>query len=102
MIPSAQPHSENGNLGTTRWRSFVAGYGWSVTRPGARFRAEAVGEAAYLHVTVVTGATLSPAGFYGRNDLWLLSVGLRIGAFEPLHRMGRYGVAADEPGHHRH
>lgn len=97
---SIRPHNENGNLGITRWRSAVAGYGWSVTRPGARLRAEAVAEAAYFHVTVVTGATLNPEAFYGRNDLWQLGVGLRIGAFDPLHRMGRYGVAAEEPMHH--
>ena len=99
---SIRPHNENADLGITRWRSIVGGYGWTLTRPGARLRAEAVAEAAYFHVSVVTGATLNPAAFYGGNDLWQLSVGLRIGAFDPLHRMGRYGVAAEEPMHHDH
>jgi hypothetical protein len=99
---SVRPHSENSNLGITRWKSAVAGYGWSVTRPGARLRAEAALEAAYLRVSVVTGAFLNPAAFYGRNDLWLLSVGLRIGAFDPLHRMGRYGVAEGDAAHSDH
>ena len=97
---SVRPHNENSNLGITRWTSALAGYGFSVTRPLARLRAEAVAEAAHLRVIVVTGAFLDPAAFYGRNDLWLLSVGFRIGAFEPLHRMGRYGVAADQAAHH--
>ena len=62
-------------------------------RPVRALRTEAILEIAWAHVTSVEGV-FDPASFYGRNDLWMMSVGLRIAAGAPMHRMGRYGVAA--------
>lgn len=97
---SVRPHNENGNLGITRWTTVTAGYGLALTGAGP-VRAEAIVEAARARVAVRTGVVLDPAGFYGGNTLWLLSVGMRIGVGAPLHRMGRYGALQDHP-HGRH
>ncbi len=91
---SVRPHNENSNLGITRWSVVTAGYGLALGAAGPA-RLEAVVEAARARVGVVTGVVLDPAGFYGGNTLWLLSVGMRIGVGEPLHRMGRYGAMQD-------
>jgi len=96
---SVRPHNENGNLGITRWTTITAGYGLSLGGVGPA-RVEAVAEAARAHVGVRSGVVLDPAGFYGRNTLWLMSVGLRIGVGKPLHRMGRYGAMRDHDRNH--
>lgn len=88
---SIRPHSENGNNGITRWVVVTVGYGRRLEAPGWPVRLEGIAEAGRARVTLVTGI---PAVVYGRNDLWLASVGLRIAAGSPVHRMGRYGVAA--------
>jgi hypothetical protein len=91
---SVRPHHENGNIGITRWSIVTAGYGLSLGSAGPA-RAEAVVEAARARVAARTGI-LDPAGFYGRNTLWLLCVGVRIGVGQSLHRMGRYGAMEDD------
>ncbi|HEY2804963.1 MAG TPA: hypothetical protein VGI92_03805 [Gemmatimonadales bacterium] len=93
-----RPHSENGNIGITRWNVATLGAGkpFSIARLPVRF--ETIGEAAYMHVTTLTGV-FDPVQWYGRNDLWMLSVGLRIGAGSPMHRMGQYGAAMAGPMH---
>lgn len=95
-----RPHNENANLGATRWTTIGAGYGYLVKRHGpASF--EALVELSRAHVTRVTGIAFDPESFYGRNDLWAFSVGLRIRAGAPMHRMGRYGLSAGQTsGHH--
>jgi hypothetical protein len=93
---SVRPHNENSNLGTTRWTTVTAGVGRALPRWLA-VQSEAVLEVARAHVTSVTGVVFNPRFFYGTNDLWLLSVGIRFAAGAPVHRMGRYGVAAPQP-----
>ena len=93
---SPRPHNENGNLGTTRWTILTAGGGRRVAQWNG-IAAEGVVEIARLNVTRVTGVVFDPALFYGRNNLWMFSVALRITAGTSMHRMGRYGVAAVEP-----
>lgn len=90
---SVRPHNENSNLGTTRWTTVSAGYARRLPAIAGRVRLEGIAELARAHVTNVTGIVFDPTLFYGKNDLWLLSVGLRVAAGEPVHRMGRYGVA---------
>lgn len=87
-----RPHSENSNNGITRWSVITAGAArrFGVGRVPIRF--EAIAEGAFMHVTTLTGI-FDPSTFYGRNDLSLLSVGLRLSAGQPMHRMGRYGSA---------
>ncbi len=92
-----RPHNENGNLGSTRWAVVTAGLARPLGRSAWPVRVEALVEASRARVTRVTGV-FDPVTFYGRNDLWMVSVGLRAGAGAPVHRMGRYGLLADEPG----
>ena len=94
---SLRPHNENSNLGTTRWTTFTMGVGQQVVRGPGHSRGEFILEVAHLNVTRVTGVVFDPAFFYGRNNLWMFSVALRITAGTMMHRMGRYGVAAAEP-----
>ena len=97
-----RPHNENSNLGTTRWTTYTAGYGRRLPWRLGPARFEAIGEIMYAHVTRVTGIVFDPEPFYGGNDLWTLSVGLRIGAGAPMPRMGRYGAAAGHTNGHIH
>ena len=89
-----RPHSENSNNGITRWNVLTAGAArrFAVGRVPVRF--EAIVEGAFMHVTTITGI-FDPTTFYGRNDLSLLSVGLRMSAGTSMHRMGRYGAAME-------
>jgi hypothetical protein len=93
---SVRPHNENSNLGTTRWTTLTAGFGRRLPKV-ASVHSEAILEAAHAHVTNVTGVVFDPRFFYGTNDLWLFSVGIRVAAGAPVHRMGRYGVATAQP-----
>ncbi len=94
---SLRPHHENSNLGITRWNVVSGG----VARPAGPaawpVRFEVLAEASRATVTRITGI-FDPVMFYGRNDLWTVSVGVRIGAGAPAHRMGRYGLVAEAPG----
>ncbi len=103
LYRSPRPHSENSNFGTTRWFILTAGFGQQLLEWKDRVRLEGIVEAQRLRVTSVTGGIFDPALFYGGNDLWQFSVGVRIAAGERVHRMGRYGVAVDQPSNeHRH
>jgi hypothetical protein len=91
---SQRPHFEDTNLGISRWRVVTAGYGVRLTDAHSRFTVEPLVEAAWAHVTMVTGgAVFTPQGHFGGNDLLTLNVGLRVGA-GATHRVGRYGVLA--------
>ena len=96
---SVRPHSENSNLGASRWNAVTGGYGLApaISLP---VRLEAIVEGSYLHVAKVgSGGVFDPITVWGRNDLWMASVALRIQAGAGPHRMGRYGVAAGEAHH---
>jgi len=93
-----RPHNENSNLGTTRWTVATAGYGHRRGGFGP-LQLETIAEISLAHVSSVTGIIIVPEQFYGRNDLWSFSVGLRIAAGSRPHRMGRYGLAR-QPGNH--
>jgi hypothetical protein len=91
---SNRPHLENSNIGITRWSVATGGYGRGLMPDRLPLQVEAIAEVEYARVRSLTGL-FDPASFYGRNDLWVLSVALRVAAGAPMHRMGRYGVAAD-------
>jgi len=88
------PHLENSTIGMTRWSIATAGYGRGLTPAHLPVHMEVIAEVEYARVTSLTGL-FDPTSFYGRSDLWMASAALRIAAGEPMHRMGRYGVAAD-------
>lgn len=87
-----RPHSENSNNGITRWNVVTAGAARRFGVGRLPVRLEAIVEGAFMHVTSITGI-FDPTTFYGRNDLSMLSVGLRMSAGDAMHRMGRYGAA---------
>ncbi len=91
---SVRPHLDNTILGITRWNTVTVGAARTWTWRGV-VRIEPLAEATYARVTNVTGVVQTPEALFGRNHLWTASVGLRIGAGAPMHRMGRYGVLAD-------
>lgn len=96
---SVRPHFENSSLGTSRWNTITGGYGLApdLSLP---VRLEAIVEGSYLHVAAVAGSGIfDPLTLWGRNDLWLASVAVRMQMGARVHRMGRYGVAAGD-GHH--
>jgi hypothetical protein len=92
-----RPFLENSVIGVTRWSLATAGYGRGLTPGRLPVHVEGIAEVEFARVRSLTGL-FDPATFYGRNDLWMLSVALRIAAGSPMHRMGRYGIAADGGG----
>jgi hypothetical protein len=90
---SLRPHLENSILGTTRWSVATAGYGRSVGILRGRVRLEPMIEATYARVTDIGGGLFSSQSLYGRETFWSLTTGVRL-ATGAMHRMGRYGVAA--------
>lgn len=102
LFRSVRPHFENSNEGIARWNTVTGGYGhaFGFGRVPARF--EAIAEGSYLHVARLGAGVFDPVAVWGRNDLWMASVALRISAGMPMHRMGRYGVAAGDERHTVH
>lgn len=99
---SVRPHFENSNLGASRWNTVTAGYGLS-PHLSLPVRFEAIVEGSYLHVAQIAGSGIfDPINVWGRNDLWMASVALRMQAGARPHRMGRYGVAAGDMRHTTH
>lgn len=98
---SVRPHNENSNIGASRWNTVTGGYGF---RPRGSWpvRFEAIVEGSYLHVARLGAGVFDPASVWGRNDLWMASVALRMQAGARAHRMGRYGVAAGDEHHTSH
>lgn len=90
---TVRPLLESSIIGITRWFVTTGGYGHALTPERLPVHVEGIGEVEYAHVTSLTGL-FDPAAWYGRNDLWMFSVALRITAGAPMPRMGRYGVAA--------
>jgi hypothetical protein len=106
---SARPHLENSILGTTRWTIHTAGYGFQLPAT-AGIDALPFLELSYGRIANEGGGLFNVQSFYGKTSFWSISVGARLSAGMPMHRMGRYGVAQDtapEPevhqhGHHEH
>ena len=94
---TVRPLLESSIIGITRWFIVTGGYGRGLTPERLPVHVEGIGEVAYARVARETGL-FDPTSFYGRNDLWMFSVALRITAGAPMHRMGRYGVAAAGAG----
>jgi hypothetical protein len=90
---TVRPLLESSIIGLTRWSVVTAGYAHRLTPERLPVQVEGIAELEYDRVASLTGL-FDPASFYGRNDLWMISVALRIAAGVPMHRMGRYGVAA--------
>jgi hypothetical protein len=93
------PHLENAILGVTRWTTHTAGYELlALERPG--FGLRPLVEVGYARIAKVGGGLFDVQSLYERDHVWSVAVGLRVTAGPPMHRMGRYGAAEDEAGHH--
>jgi hypothetical protein len=102
---SVRPHFEDSIHGITRWTIHTLGYGFQLTGP----RSELVGmpfiELSYGRITEVGGGLFDVRAFYGKPSFWSVGAGIRLNVGQPVHRMGRYGVAqnrtnAGQPEHH--
>jgi hypothetical protein len=91
-----RPHLENSLIGITNWNIHTIGYGISI-RPWLRsLRVEPFTEVSYATVSRVGGGLFQPEQFYGETEFWAVSLGLRLDWGMQGHRMGRYGVAAED------
>jgi hypothetical protein len=52
-------------------------------------------EVAYAGIAKVGGGVFDIDDLYGRDHIWSLSLGIRLGAGAPMHRMGRYGAVEE-------
>lgn len=97
-----RPHHDDSNLGTTRWTIHTAGYSVRLPSPDTRMDLAGLLEVSRAQVTRIEGIAIDPETFYGDSTIWTVSVGLRLAIGAGLHRMGRYGVAAEpaDPGTH--
>jgi len=91
---SLRPHVENSILGITRWTSHAAGYEvLALRRQGLDLRP--IVEVEYARIAKVGGGLFDVVGLYGRDHVWSFTLGVRIAAGAPMHRMGRYGAAEE-------
>ncbi len=98
---SLRPHLENSILGTTRWTVHTAGYEVDLLQTG-RFRLRPLLELSYGQIRSVGGGLFDVETLYGHDHVWSMSVGLRVGAGMPMHRMGRYGSMDEADMSHHH
>ena len=90
LFRTVRPLFENSILGVTRWTVLTVGDGFDALRSGP-IRLTPFAEASYLRIAKVGGGVFDPAGFYGRERGFALSIGARLGGGMAMHRMGRYG-----------
>jgi hypothetical protein len=90
---SVRPHIDNSLVGITRWSIHTLGYGFVVGPFLNRLRLTPFAEVSYSKITLVSGIIFRPEFFYGDDQIWSTSFGLRIDWGMGGHRMGRYGVA---------
>lgn len=98
LFRSARPHHDNSIVGTTRWTMHTAGYRFDALTSALGFRVSPIVEASFGRVESLTPVSFDPAAFYGRDTVWQLTIGVRLGWGARLHRMGRYGAAVDSGG----
>lgn len=88
------PHPEARKLGITRWSAASVAVSGAVGYSGLSLRPFV--EAALLVPSDVVRPSLFRASvFYGDDDIWSLSAGVRMAVGAGHSRMGRYGVAAE-------
>jgi hypothetical protein len=92
------PHLENSLAGITRWTTHTAGYELAAVHTH-RLEFRPLVEIAYSRIGKVGGGLFDVEDLYGRNRIWSVSVGVRIGAGTLMQRMGRYGAADDMMAH---
>lgn len=86
-----RPLFENSILGITRWTIVTAGD--AVDLALGPVRCAPFVEGAWIGIARVGGGVFDPAVFYGVERGAMVTLGMRIGAGMPMHRMGRYAPA---------
>ncbi len=99
LFRSLRPHRENSILGTSRWTIHTVGYGFRF-EPLSWLAAEPFGEVSLGRARKVGGGVFTVEGLYGRESFEALTLGVRLTAGGPMHRMGRYGLLSPSPTHH--
>ncbi len=94
---SLRPHLENSILGVTRWTIHTLGYELAAVQTSG-LAVRPLAELSAGGVAKVGGGLFDVGDLYGRDSFWSLSLGVRITAGDGMHRMGRYGAAADAEG----
>ena len=101
---SPRPATDLSILGITQWTTLTAALSLPALRAFAAHAAPYV-EVARISADRTTGALFDPRQFYGTNQMWRLSAGLRFGVGHAHGRAGRYGVASEPAavsGHDHH
>lgn len=84
-----RPLFENSILGITRWTILTAGDAADLSR--GPLRCSPFLEASWIGIARVGGGVFDPLVWYGRTHGAALTIGVRLAAGKPMHRMGRYG-----------
>ena len=98
---SRRPHLENSILGITRWATHTLGYEATALR-SSRAELRPLAEVTYGRIAKVGGGLFEIEDLYGRKQFWALAFGVQVSGGAPMHRMGRYGAAAEEGGTMQH
>ena len=91
---SPRPATDLSILGITQWTTLTAALSLPALRAFAAHAAPYV-EVARISADRTTAALFDPRQFYGTNQMWRLSAGLRFGVGHAHGRAGRYGVASE-------
>lgn len=94
LFRTARPATDLSILGITQWTTLTGAVSLPSIGP-AIFRGEPFFEVARVTADRTTAAVFDPEQFYGSNQMWRLSAGIRVGVGHTHERMGRYGVAAE-------
>ena len=92
-----RPVLEDNLLGETRWTIITGGYSFGLLQR-AGFVVRPLFEASWIRVQRVDGGLFDPAIWYGREEGYQVSIGLRLGYGMTMPRMGTYGVAPSDAG----
>ena len=98
---TVRPAPDNGIVGVTQWT--IATVGLSRMSQLGSFRLQPFIEVARIHAEATEEfPVFIPAFFYGDDDMWSFSFGIRstVGAWHS--RMGRYGAARVQNSHQHH
>lgn len=90
---SARPHHDNSTLGTTRWTVHSVNLSLTAVDDWPLLGIEPFVEGSLAQVASVEAGVFDPVAFYGDDQIWSLTLGVRLAWGQRLHRMGRYGVA---------
>ena len=92
---SIRPHLDNSIVGETRWTLHTVGAAYLVPLAAGRVRLEPLAEFTWARPTSLTPAGFDAEAFYGNDRVWSVTVGARVSLGTTMHRMGRYGAAAE-------